>query len=462
MVKKKKTMEELLEEALVPEETQPYHVPKNWVWVRFASLVKESKLGLVRSSKQQSDINPYSYLKMNNITTDGQLDLCSLVRVNAEDKEISVYELRDGDFLFNTRNSIELVGKSTIYSKTIEDPVLFNNNILRVRFLKHFTPEIINYYFISPHGKKSLSDVKSGTTSVAAIYAKNLNTVPIPIPPIHEQKRIAEKVERLLSKVDEAKQLIEEAKESFELRRAAILDKAFRGELTRETGLQNRSKSGDVYSIPNDWEWKLFKEIAKVKSNLVKPYDYLNHPLIAPDNIGKGNGQLIGYQTVQEANVKSAKHLFYKGQILYSKIRPYLSKVTIAEFDGLCSADMYPIETDINNDYLFWYMLSPFFVEKASTAGSRSVLPKINQKELGEIPVPVASKNSQQKVVEKIEKALLKEKIMLESLGGAYRQIEMLQQSILSKAFKGELGTNDPSEENAIELLKEVLQQQVK
>ncbi|MBK4140362.1 hypothetical protein GWO53_07820 [Corynebacterium macginleyi] len=105
-------------------------------------------------------------------------------------------------------------------------------------------------------------------------------------------------------------------------------------------------------------------------------------------------------------DVKSGKHLFFAGQILYSKIRPYLSKVVIADFDGLCSADMYPIEAKQNRDYLFFLMLSREFVYKTSTAGSRTVLPKINQKELNALTFNIPPHKEQEVIVGRLKDAL--------------------------------------------------------
>lgn len=86
--------------------------------------------------------------------------------------------------------------------------------------------------------------------------------------------------------------------------------------------------------------------MAEIKSNLVSPEGYEEYPQISPDNIEKNAGKLLAYNSVEEAGIISGNHLFYKGQILYSKIRPNLNKVIIAPFDGLCSADMYPIESN--------------------------------------------------------------------------------------------------------------------
>jgi type I restriction enzyme S subunit len=96
------------------------------------------------------------------------------------------------------------------------------------------------------------------------------------------------------------------------------------------------------YSLPQSWCWARFDAIATIKSNLVPPAEFPNHPHVAPDNIEKGKGRLLECRTVRQDEVKSGNHRFSSGQISYSKIRPNLSKAAIVNFEGLCSADMYP------------------------------------------------------------------------------------------------------------------------
>ena len=183
-------------------------------------------------------------------------------------------------------------------------------------------------------------------------------------------------------------------------------------------------------------------------SNLVDPSDYQGYPHIAPDNIEKKSGQLLEYRTIAEDKVKSGKHRFYAGQILYSKIRPYLSKVVVIDFDGLCSADMYPIEAQkgMNTYFLWYYMLSDEFLEQATTAGSRSVLPKINQKELSQIRIRVTCIEEQLKIVKTLNSLFAQEQRARDLAESVLAQIDVMKKSILARAFRGELGTNDPSE----------------
>jgi len=140
-----------------------------------------------------------------------------------------------------------------------------------------------------------------------------------------------------------------------------------------------------IGEIPSHWKVIPFKRVAKVKTNLVRPEDYLSYPQVSPDCIEKGSGKLLKYETVEKANVESDNHLFFKGQLLYSKIRPLLNKITIAPFDGLCSADMYPIETTMDTAFLKYMMLSDSFLESVRiVVRDRVKMPKINQEELSQ------------------------------------------------------------------------------
>ena len=283
--------------------------------------------------------------------------------------------------------------------------------------------EYIRYFLIN--NEQYLYENATGSTFLQITSIK-LKSMPIPVPPLDEQQRIVDIIENLFSKLDKAKALAQNVIDNYELRRSAILHKAFTGELT-DTNLNITD----------------FSEVANIKCNLVSPKDYLNYPHIAPDNIEKKTGRLTSYHTVAEDKVISNKHRFYPGQILYSKIRPYLSKVIVAEFDGLCSADMYPIESKENIKYMWYYMLSDEFLNQASNAGSRTLLPKINQKELSKIKVPICKLEEQKEIVRILDSLLNKEQRTKELAEQILQKIDLMKKAILARAFRGELKTNE-------------------
>ncbi|WP_237185632.1 restriction endonuclease subunit S [Rothia nasimurium] len=128
-------------------------------------------------------------------------------------------------------------------------------------------------------------------------------------------------------------------------------------------------------------------EIVEIRSGLVDPTlpEYQDLPHIGPDSIVSGRDEISGWRTAAEDGVKSGKFLFKKGDILYSKIRPNLNKVAIAQFDGLCSADMYPLIVNnnlVDSKYLQMALSSESFIAYANSLSNRANIPKLNKNQL--------------------------------------------------------------------------------
>lgn len=208
----------------ISEDEIPYDLPDEWKWARFGNIAYDFVTGVQRPKKDQDPSYTYPYVKMNNITSTGQLDLSDLVYVQATSDEVEKYELMNGDFLFNTRNSEELVGKTCVFRDGEESPYLFNNNILRVDFGNSLSSDYINYWFNSNICNVLLDRITSATTNVAAIYQKDLLKLFVPIPPIEEQQRIVQKIETLFTQVDELEQKVQQDQEVDKRLQVAVLD----------------------------------------------------------------------------------------------------------------------------------------------------------------------------------------------------------------------------------------------
>ena len=204
---------------------------ESWKQIQFSDLTSDVRLGLVRSKAEQSYESLHPYLKMNNITSDGTIDIADIVNVDATEDEVELFALQYGDFLFNTRNSYELVGKNAVWNIDLQNKVLFNNNIMRVRFKHGINPFLVSFYLNSKEGKQKLDKCKKNTTNIAAIYAKNLNQIQIPIMSKDEQTEIVRILDDLLVKEQQAKEAAEGVLEQIDLIKKSILARAFRGEL---------------------------------------------------------------------------------------------------------------------------------------------------------------------------------------------------------------------------------------
>ena len=132
---KEKKIKALKALSEITEDEIPFVIPDNWKWVRFNDIANIIGTGMIRSGQEQYDEAEYYYFKMNNIENfTGKCDFKSMSMVNASEEEYKKYRLVEGDFLFNTRNSAELVGKTAVVHDLPTDKILLNNNILKILF----------------------------------------------------------------------------------------------------------------------------------------------------------------------------------------------------------------------------------------------------------------------------------------------------------------------------------------
>ena len=439
------SLEEKLEQALIPNWDEPYKLPDNWCWVRIdivSSIYTGNSINeRVKAEKYAGKTEGLIYIATKDVGFDSVINYDTDVRIPKTE-----------GFKIAPKNSTVLCiegGSAGRKIGFIEQDVCFVNKLCAFVPQEAITPKYLYYAIQSDIFKTQFDAKKHGL--IGGVSVKEVSANYIPLSPLEQQQRIVARIESLFAKLDEAKEKAQEVVDGFEARKAAILHKAFSGELTEKW----REENGVEFT---GYKKRRFDEVAAIRSNLVDPAEYQNYPHIAPDNIEKKTGVLLEYHTIGEDGVKSGKHRFYSGQILYSKIRPNLSKVIVVDFDGLCSADMYPIEAFEDTRCLWYFMLSENFLEQASSAGSRSVLPKINQKELSALTVTIPDSIEEQKEIASIIDSLFeKEYQVKETAEVVIEQIDTMKKAILARAFRGELGTNDPSEESAIELLKQII-----
>ena len=195
----------------------------------------------------------------------------------------------------------------------------------------------------------------------------------IPLPDINEQHEIATKLDKIDALIAERQQQLE------------LIDQAVKSRFVE--------LFGDLKSNPMEWPVVPFTEFAKIDGNMTTDYEkYADYPHIGIDSIEKGTGALKGYRTVREDGVISGKYIFTPQHIIYSKIRPNLNKVALPNFEGLCSADAYPIlpnHSNCNRVFLAIALRSEYFLEYILQFSSRTNLPKVNRKEITGFRMPL-------------------------------------------------------------------------
>lgn len=208
-------------------------LPNGWCWATLDELVHTSRTGLVRSATEQlseGGIRRARYVRMQNYDMTGRWYLDELPFVEVTEQERLEYTLREGDILFNTRNSYELVGKVAVWQQDRTDCV-FNNNLRRLRLVSVVGPGWVGLQMQAPEFRARIRGLKSATTSICAIYTGDLLRQPIAVAPVGEQRDATAKLEAVISFVHRASGLRIFLERSSQRLTQSILAKAFRGEL---------------------------------------------------------------------------------------------------------------------------------------------------------------------------------------------------------------------------------------
>lgn len=266
---------------------------------------------------------------------------------------------------------------------------------------------------------------------------QEMKKILIVAPSPDEQQAIADYLDETCSKIDE---IIAEAKASIdeykELKQAVIFEAVTKG-LDKNVEMKDSGIEW-IGEIPVGWVVKKFKYVATVNTNLVSPIGYEDYHQIAPDCIEKDSGRIIKERTVSEAGIESWNQLFKQGQLIYSKIRPTLNKVIIAPYDGLCSADMYPLDVHENIYFVQFAMLSKYFVGQVGLiTQDRVKMPKINQDELSNVYVAVPEKTEQKKIVDWLNVQLPKYDSLIAEKESLINDLEAYKKSLIYEVVTG-------------------------
>jgi len=157
-----------------------------------------------------------------------------------------------------------------------------------------------------------------------------------------------------------------------------------------------------VTKLPSNWKRVRFDSITRIENGQVSPLEdcYADRLYLGPENIESGTGAISGLKTCRALGLTSGKYPFRAGAIVYSKIRPNLNKVCLVDFDGVSSADAYPIyvNAEVAAAFLVQVMRSPMFVRQAIATSARTGMPKVNREELGSFIVPIPPFSEQQTI----------------------------------------------------------------
>ena len=452
------TPEERLQAALVPDWEWPYKLPGNWCWTRIG-MVSNFERGITfpaaaKEAAPTEDNIPC--LRTANVQENLEID--DMIYVNRDFMKGNIAKLvRENDIIMSSANSRELVGKSSLVTH-IPFPMTFGGFVLNIR-AKKMSSKYLFYFLRHEFLAGKFIGESSQTTNIANINTTTLGNYEIPLPPIPEQQRIVDRIESLFAKLDEAKEKAQAVVDSFETRKAAILHKAFTGELT--------AKWREEHGVGMEsWGKKSVGELCiSLKYGTAKKSDASgNVVVLRMGNLQQGE---IDWSDLAYSNDPDdiEKYKLFPGDVLFNRTNSaaLVGKTAIYRGEHPAIYAGYLIKLDYDHDKIIGdylnYALNTLDTKKYCNSVKTDGVNQsnINAKKIGAYSFNVPSIPEQEKIVSVIQKLLSKEQQSKEAAEAVLEQIDLMKKSILARAFRGELGTNDPSEESAVELLKQII-----
>jgi len=485
------SLEEKLKQALVPVDEQPYTIPSNWVWTRLGK-VNEIITGNTPSKNESSfwENKDIFFVKPDDLSQGRHLSFSKECIDKRAIKKVRM--LPKNTTLICCIGSIGKVAYSEVESCS-------NQQINSLVAKENCVYPLYNYYLVNSIFFQSQMLENSSATTISILNKSTTEKLFFPLPPLNEQKRIVEKLDFLFEKTKRAKEIIEEVKVDIENRKISILDRAFKGTLTSKW--RNENKTSDVkellksineekfkkweedclqaekdgnkkpkkpiikevkdmivpvdeqpYKLPDSWVWVKLGDIEEIKMGQSPKgeeisenglYSFIGGPADMGDDFPK----------IKRFTDNSTRLSEY-GDLIIS-VRATIGKTNISDKSyclgrGVCAVSTKNIKINFLRNYIFSITNYLYSMSTGTTFS------QISKEDIIKICFPLPPLEEQQEIVRVLDEVLENENKVKELLELEER-IDILEKSILHKAFKGELGTQNSSDESALNLLKSIL-----
>jgi restriction endonuclease S subunit len=420
-MKKRITLDLFLkQEQNIEEETETAssHFPSNWKRVRLKEIAQIIGGGTPRRNNPEYWGGDIPWL------TPSELEDDKLNYIFDTKEKITRLGLENSNAQLIPPDSVILtctasVGKVGINKIQLTTNQQFNSFVCNRSLI---IPEFLAYYLML---NKDKIQKLGGETTFRFIRKDIIGNLIVPLPSLDVQRRVVARLEEISARIEQAKKLREEA--------------------LKETEKIMQTTLYQIFSKPEQKGWKLstLEEVAPIQSNSIQSLDPDKlYNYISLEHIESNTGRLINFAPTPGAEIKSSKIAFTREHILYGKLRPYLNKVFVPDFDGICTTELVPLlprKEILTREFLAWQMRSPQFVNYAMFNLTGTRMPRISIEALKNAKVAIPPIDEQIRIATLLDKLQNQIAEIRQRQKETVEKLEKMTQTILKKAFMGEL-----------------------
>lgn len=440
------TAEEKLAQALVPQEEWPYELPKGWVWTRVECIAIKISDG--SHNPPQNSFSGIPLLSAANVYNNKiHFDETNRWITNEQwVEENKRTNIEKNDVLLTI---VGTLGRTAVVDSAARFALQRSVAVIKPKFDAGY----LSYYLSSPFVQTFMLNNAKGTAQ-KGFYLNKVAKIKCPLPPLPEQQRIVDKIQSLFARLDEARDKLQQVLEGTEARRAAILHEAFSGEWGTGDSEEGRVQSEDgaqeadgTVSVPEEWKKITLGDAYDLKAgkNIKAKEIYEKKDVHHPYPCYGGNG-IRGY--VQSFNREGLHPIIGRQGALCGNVNMADGEFYATEH-AVVVTDKIP-----SNAVWTYYYLTYLNLNQYATSTAQPGLAVSNLNKIWIILPPL---EVQQKVAEKLVSLYKKEDAAQKACESALAQIDLLKKAILARAFRGELGTGDPNDPSALDLLEQSL-----
>ncbi len=431
-------------------------LPIGWIKTTLGDVASQGQYGW---TSKATDNGRVKYLRTTDITS-GRINWDTVPYCQDNPPSVEKYKIESGDILISRAGS---VGFSVLIQDIPSTPAVFASYLIRYIPNSEVNPKFIACFLQSPNYWRQISDASAGI-ALANVNAKKLADVVLPFAPFNEQKRIADKLDTLLTRVDSCQSHLERVPQILKRFRQSVLAAATSGRLTEEW----REEKG----VDGEWEnYSLGDVLIDIRYGTARKSVYElkdGTPVLRIPNVvnGKVDASDLKFshfdkKEIETLSLKADDLLLIRSNGSVELV----GKVAIVdkEFEGFLYAGyLIRLRFDkgkVNPRYISHYLSSPAIRSHIElTARSTSGVNNINSEEVKAISLDLPSLEEQAEIVRRVETLFAFADRLEKRYGTSYALVEQLTPSLLAKAFRGELVEQDPNDEPASMLLERIRQ----